>query len=209
MIDGGPWTETSLPNIEPARFDVVESAETRVLRIVADAAASSLTLPVPVTIDDGSRLAWRWKIANVVESSDITTKDGDDFAARLYVFFDLPLDVLTFTQRTKVRLARWLYGDQVPTAALCYVWGNREPVGTSAWNAYTDRVRVIVLRNADDPVGSWQTERRDLAADFEQAFSVPAPAVSGIAVAADTDQTGERVTAWFGDIRLERSADEP
>jgi hypothetical protein len=29
------------------------------------------------------------------------------------------------------------------------------------------------------------------------------PRVTGIAVGNDTDQTGETVTAWFGDFRLE------
>jgi len=29
--------------------------------------------------------------------------------------------------------------------------------------------------------------------------------VSGIAVSADTDQTAESVTAWFGDVLLERT----
>lgn len=208
-VDDSTWVQTPLPDVEPARFEIVESEGQPVLRVDADAAASSLTLPLAATVDDGARLAWRWKVANVVTQGDISTRAGDDFAARLYVFFDLPLAALTFGQRTKVRLARWLYDDQVPSAALCYVWGNMEPVGTSAWNAYTDRVRVIVLRNADDPMGTWQAERRYVAADFERAFGLAAPPVSGIAVAADTDQTGERVTAWFGDIRLDRSAEGP
>lgn len=50
-------------------------------------------------------------------------------------------------------------------------------------------------------VGDWADERRNLAVDFRNAFGDVAPFVTGIAVAADTDQTGESVTAWFGDIR--------
>ena len=42
----------------------------------------------------------------------------------------------------------------------------------------------------------------DLAADFRTAFGDVKPRVTGIAIAADTDQTGETVTAWFGDIRI-------
>jgi hypothetical protein len=44
-----------------------------------------------------------------------------------------------------------------------------------------------------------------VAADFRAAFGadVALPPVSGIALGNDTDQTGEAVTAWFGDARFE------
>ena len=61
---------------------------------------------------------------------------------------------------------------------------------------------MIVLRNADSGVGDWADEKRDLAVDFRAAFGDVAPVVTGIAIAADTDQTGESATAWFGDIRF-------
>ena len=112
------------------------------------------------------------------------------------------LDRLSLVDRTKLRVARWWYGDQVPAAALCYVWANQEQVGTTTGNAYTSRVVAVVLRNAQSAVGDWVDEKRNLAADFRAAFGDVTPTVTGIAIAADTDQTGESVTAWFGDIRL-------
>ena len=44
--------------------------------------------------------------------------------------------------------------------------------------------------------------RRDVAADFRAAFGEAPPRITGIAVSADTDNTGERVTALFGDLRF-------
>jgi len=106
----------------------------------------------------------------------------------------------------KIFIARSLYGATVPTAALCYVWDNRHAPGTTRWNPYTDRVRTVVLRSGAP--GAWASESRDLEADFREAFGAgwkaAVPAVTGIAAGNDTDQTGERVTAWFGDFRLER-----
>jgi hypothetical protein len=61
---------------------------------------------------------------------------------------------------------------------------------------------MVVLRNADSDVGSWVDEKRNLAADFRAAFGDITPVVTGIAIGADTDQTEESVTAWFGDIRF-------
>ena len=194
------WTQTTLPDIAPTNFTLVDSAGKTVVQANADGSAASLTRELSWNVGAQPTLSWRWRIDRVVEQSDIFTKQGDDFAARLYVFFDYPSDRLSMVERTQLRLARWFYGDHVPAAALCYVWANKEQPGTTAWNAYTDRVRMIVLRNADDAVGEWVDEQRNLAADFHVAFGHEAPLVSGLSLAADTDQTGELVTAWFGDI---------
>jgi len=196
------WTVTTLNDVNPTRFDLVNDDGQIVVKATAENAAASLIRTMRQDLSAEPVLSWRWRIDRVVEKSDIATKQGDDFAARLYVFFDYPLDRLSLIERTKLRLARWWYGDKVPAAALCYVWANREPPGTSTWNAYTSRARMIVLRNADSGVGDWADEKRDLAADFSAAFGDVAPIVTGIAIAADTDQTGESATAWFGDIRF-------
>jgi len=194
------WTLTTLRDIAPTRFELIGDGDQVVVKATADAAAASLTRTLRQNIDEQTSLHWRWRIDRVVERSDISSKQGDDFAARLYVFFDYPLDRLAVFERTKLRLARWWYGDHVPAAVLCYVWANSEKPGTTAWNAYTSRARMIVLRNATDSVGNWVEEKRNLAADFRAAFGDVAPVVTGVAIAADTDQTGESVTAWFGDI---------
>jgi len=196
------WTVTTLKDVNPTRFDLVNDGGNVVVRATADNAAASLARTLRRELSVEPSLSWRWRIDRVVEKSDIKTKQGDDFAARLYVFFDFPLDRLSLVERTKLRLARWWYGDHVPAAALCYVWANGEPPGTTTWNAYTSRARMIVLRNADSGVGDWAIEKRDLAVDFRNAFGDVPPVVTGIAIAADTDQTGESVIAWFGDIEL-------
>ncbi len=206
-ISGGfedDWTLTTLPDVNPTQFELVYDGDVVVVKATAKNAASSLTRKVRRDLSVQPSLGWRWRIDRVVKQSDITTKHGDDFAARLYVFFDYPIERLSLVERVKLNLAQWWYGDQVPAAALCYVWANREQPGFTAWNAYTGRVRMIVLRNAESEVGNWVDEKRDLAADFRAAFGDVTPVVTGIAIAADTDQTDEAVIAWFGDIRLGR-----
>jgi len=198
----GGWTLTTLPDVNPTQFELIYDDDQIVVKATAKNAAASLMRTVRRDLSAQTSLGWRWRIDRVIEQSDIATKQGDDFAARLYVFFDYPIERMSLVERTKLNLARWWYGDQVPAAALCYVWANREQPGTTAWNAYTSRVRMIVLRNAESEVGHWIDEKRDLAADFRSAFGDITPVVTGIAIAADTDQTDEAVTAWFGDIRF-------
>jgi len=146
-------------------------------------------------------IEWRWKILNLLTKSNITTKEGDDYPARVYILFDYDIRKLPFSVRAKIRLAR-LYGADVPLAALCYVWDGKAAAGTSVWSVYTDRVRVIVAESGGTNLGKWVTIRRDVAADFRAAFGEDPPAISGVVLATDTDNTGESATAFYGDIRF-------
>lgn len=141
----------------------------------------------------------------VLAKADLARKDGDDYAARVYATFDAPPDSLSLAARARMKLAKLLYGADLPAAALCYVWDNTHAPGTMAWNSHSSRVRMIVLRSGDAQAGQWMPESRDVAADYRAAFGsgAPVPPISGVAASADTDQTGESVTAWFGDFRLE------
>ena len=130
------------------------------------------------------------------------TKAGDDYAARIYVLFDYDAGRLSLIDRLKMQLAQSLHGAQIPTAALNYVWDNRYPVGTIQPNAYTDRARLVVVESGSANAGQWVTETRDVAQDFRAAFGEDPPDVIGIALATDTDNTGETATAWYGDIEF-------
>ena len=61
---------------------------------------------------------------------------------------------------------------------------------------------MIVLQSGAANANKWLSESRDVAADFREAFGVDAPAVTGIAIGNDTDNTLERVTTWYGDVTL-------
>lgn len=201
------WSVRHAGKVPPPRTSLVDDGGATVLEVESEAAAGAVVHGALVDPVATPMLAWRWKVDRVVEKANLETREGDDFAARVYVFFDMPLEALPFAARVKVRVARLIYGESVPAAALCYVWDNRHPVGTSAWNPYADRVRMIVLQSGAANAGHWVAERRDVAADFHAAFgehwSGPPPHVSGIAAGNDTDQTGEHVVARFGDFRFE------
>jgi hypothetical protein len=203
-----PWRELVPPHAKAARFALVDEAGTTVLRVRSDDAAGAAAYALHVESARRPILAWRWKIDRVVGKADLAARSGDDFAARVYVFFDVPAEELPLGTRVRLALARLLYGASLPGAAICYVWDNRHPVGTSAWSAYTDRVRVVVLESGAARAGEWAEERRDVVADYRAAFGERSPLhdVSGIAAGNDTDQTGASATAWFGDFRLEGGA---
>ncbi|TXT31856.1 MAG: hypothetical protein FD131_779 [Rhodocyclaceae bacterium] len=152
-------------------------------------------------------LCWQWRIDAPVSSADMTRKSGDDYAARVYLTFAVPPDQLSFGTRTKLRLARSIYGSQVPDAALNYVWDNRNPIGTLQDNAYTDRARMLVLRSGTGQAGTWVQERRNILTDFHRAFGEISGELRGLAIASDTDNTGEEAHAGFADFRFVETED--
>ena len=181
-----------------ASISLERDSGTTVLHIEANRDAGGIAHTLKLSADHV--LSWRWKVDHSVVNADMEKKRGDDFAARVYVFFDVPTSALTFSERIKLKLARVVMGQKLPRAALCYVWDNKHPIGTIAPNAFYGAVRTIVLQSGDTHAGQWQTQHRDLAADFRAAFGRQAPQVTGVAIASDTDNTDGHVNAWFGDL---------
>lgn len=203
MAPASPWRAAKLPKVErETRYRLVEDGGAVVLE--ADANASMSGLVHPLATDPRSRpiLEWRWKVSGVPAQANFGTKQGDDFAARVYVLFDYDTAKLPLFARLKLKLARALYGEAVPAAGLCYVWDAKAAVGTTAWSPYTDRLRVIVVDSGTADVGRWKTVRRNVVEDYRAAFGEEPPALSGVAIATDTDNTGSRLTAWYGDLKL-------
>jgi hypothetical protein len=200
------WRIVTLPRVEPARIDLVADEGGTVLRVESHRAAGTAAHALDLDAARRPRLAWRWRVDHVVAAADLAQRAGDDFAARVYVFFDVPLSELAWSERVKLQLARLVHGSDVPSAGLCYVWDNRHAAGTIAPNPYAPHIRTFVLESGNARAGRWVEERRDLVADFRRAFpsrGATVPRITGIAAGNDTDQTGDDVTAWFGDFHVE------
>ena len=184
------------------QFSLVEDEGRVALRAEARASASGLIRELRVDTNTNPILVWRWKVMNLIAKSDLSTRQGDDFPARLYVTFELDLDNLPAGERLRLRMARLLYGPKLPLAALCYVWDTRAPVGTIAPNAHTDRVRMVVVESGPARLGRWVDYQRDVFADYRKAFAAEPAAVNGIVFSSDTDNTGESTIAFFGDTEF-------
>jgi hypothetical protein len=206
-----PWRIEQLnQNVPPTRYRLREWDGVNAVEAHAVKSMALLGRPVEIDLAKTPLLCWRWRIDSPVKAGDMTQKSGDDYAARVYLSFDVPPDTLGLGTRVKLGLARTLHGGQVPDAAVNYVWDNRQPVGTLRANAYTDRARMLVLRSGAGEAGRWVNERRNVSADFLRAYGHAPVRLTGIAIASDTDNTGEEARAGFADFRfVEKAVDCP
>jgi len=200
------WSTISFSDIETkTTYDLVQGDSGTVVRARSDGGASGLATERRLDLTDYPILEWRWKVDGVVEAGDARTKDGDDYAARLYVTFDY--DDLGFADQVRLRALRVLGYDEIPTRALNYIWANRVERHTILENAYTDWVMMVAVRSGNEHAGTWVTERRNVLADYRAAFGGDPPPVNGVALMTDTDNTDGEATAYYGDIRF-RAADD-
>lgn len=192
-----PWRVVGLPpgKAPLSTLEVVRLDGERVLRLRTQASYSTLhhALPPGTRVQPGQRLQWQWRLEEPLAQADLRQKQGDDAALKVCALYDLPLEALSFSERTLMRLARSTRGEHLPAATVCYVWDTRLPSGTVLPNAYSRRVRWMVVDGAEVGLGQWRSHQRDLHADFLRSFgddSATVPPLLAIVVGADADNTG-------------------
>ena len=204
-----PWKVVQLDERVPAtRYRTLLWDGRAAVEARATASMALLARPLTVDLQTTPVLCWLWRVDNVLQQADLSRKVGDDYAARVYVTFTLPPESMSAGLRFKLALGRSLYGELVPDAAVNYVWDNRHTVGTRAFNAYTDRAAMVVQRSGKAQVGRWVSERVNVLADATQAFGKLPFKASLLAVASDTDNTGEQALAGFAELHFV-GAEEP
>jgi len=209
LDDATAWRLALLPRqkVPATHFSVVDLEGVPALRIETQGGYGNLVHNVPAAAAGARQLSWRWRVERTIDGADLRHKRSDDAAAKICVMFDLPLDLVPFLERQTLRLARAAAGEPLPAATVCYVWDASLAAGTVLPNAYSRRMRWIVLQGAGSPLGRWQAERRDLAADFRRAFgdeTDTVPSIAAVLVGADADNTGGQATAHVADLELAR-----
>ncbi len=183
----GRFSETGLEGWQQKRFD----GETRYtlldpgkgwVEAVSDTTASALYLEQKVDLKKTPWLNWSWMKRRSIEPADENAKSGDDFVARVYVV-------------KKGGLLFW------KTLAINYVWSARHRTGESWDNPFAGRnARMLALRDGGDPEGRWFTERRNVREDFQRLFGKDLRYIDGIAIMTDSDNSGGRAEAVYGDL---------
>ncbi|MGA8393688.1 MAG: DUF3047 domain-containing protein [Burkholderiaceae bacterium] len=203
-----PWRVVALPGSSKplTRFDMVPVDGRMVLRVLADHSYANLVHDLPdVVVPRGTQLRWRWRLDQPLPEADLRHRETDDTALKVCLLFNAPAENLGPMEQGLLGVARSLSGENLPAATLCYVWDNTLPVGTVLRNAFTRRIRMIVVDSSSTALGQWVNHQRDVTVDFGLAFGrefPTLPPLEGVTVGADADNTGGHSVGYVGDVTL-------
>ncbi|TWC62759.1 DUF3047 family protein [Herbaspirillum sp. SJZ099] len=186
---------------------LVEKAGRTVLRAYANKASSGLRHQVNIDINKKPWLSWSWKTSALIPSADNTQRETEDSPVRIVLAFDGDHDKLSLMDTILFDTAKLLTGHELPYATLMYIWENKAPAGSVIANSRTGRIQMLVAESGPVNVGQWVEYKRNVVEDYEKAFGEKPGRLIGVGVLTDTDNTGQKVEAWYGDIRLMREVD--
>jgi len=187
---------------KPTDYQLVVKQEETVLHARAAGASSGLMSAVSIDPHEQPWIHWKWKVANLLKNADNFERTTEDSPVRIVLGFDGDKNTLPFPDQIAFETAKVLTGQDFPYATLMYIWENRAPVGTVIPNSRSKRVQMLVAASGAEGVGEWREFKRNIVEDYEKAFGEKPGKLIGIGVLTDTDNTGETVEAWYGDIRV-------
>ncbi|CAN5165016.1 DUF3047 domain-containing protein [soil metagenome] len=205
--DKTPTVYTLVTDRVSAAAEGVSAREQTVVQADSASAASGLRLPVDIDPSKSRCLRWDWKIANLIEAADATSRQAEDSPVRIVLAFDGDLGKLSMFDRILGQQARLLGGHELPYATLIYIWEPRLAVDSIVINSYSSRIRKLVAQSGADGVGRWQHLSRDIVADFERVYGEAPGRLLSVGIMTDTDNTQTTARSWYGDIGFTASAD--
>ena len=191
------WQPWSLSRFKPpSRYQLIDDAGATVVHARAQASASGIIHYLDIDPRERPLLSWRWKVMDLLPG----TSSADDSPARIIVSFNGDFDKLDFSDRLFYDQFRLLTGQQLPYAALMYVWGSRTPTDGIVPNPYTSRVKIIVVESGRDRLGHWLSEQRNVAADFRRAFGEEPGRITSVGILTETDASDHPLDVYYGDL---------
>lgn len=176
------WKEQTYFNSKKTTYSFVQDNGKTVLMGRSNNSASGMIYKIKLDPQKYPIIKWSWKIEHTLKNANDRTKEGNDFAARLYVVFP-----------------RGFFSS---TRAIEYVWGNAMHSGESARSPYSKNFIMIAVDSGDGLTGRWVFHKRNIAEDYRNSFGEEVPKIGAIAIMTDSDNTHESSIGYYGDITL-------
>jgi hypothetical protein len=198
-IAAGAMAAVPFSQWQEQRFSLLSGSDWRkgaeAVSVTSEDSVSLIWTSLPETAWDARAASWRWQVEESVPPTALDLRGGDDRNLSLYFVF-MPGDVARENRGASIRRLMRIEQARV----LMYVWGGDHARGAVLPSPYLGaQGRTVVLR----PAGTGgHSERVDLAADYRRAFGAEAPAVVGLALSSDSDDTGGTVRAALADLSL-------
>jgi hypothetical protein len=162
-------------------FTIVEDQGRRGLQMRSAGDHSTIARKLRISLKATPLLEWSWKVVQFPTGADIRRRETSDLTAHLFVVWP----------RQPAMLRSRLIG---------YVWDDKIPADTIEASRKTGTVTFVVVRSGRAELGTWVTERRNVADDFRRIYGEDPDDAGAVALSIDTNDTRSSAEGMFGAI---------
>jgi len=180
------WRARNRDLTEKARsvYKVVVEGENAYLLAHSKGEAVQLGKKIEIDLKEFPILKWRWRVDKLCQGGDERHKDTGDSPAGIYVVFP--------------SWKKW------NPKAIKYVWSaSKLPKGFITKSPYASGTKIIVLENANSPLGKWVEERVDVRSDYKKFWGKKLKKIKLIGIMTDSDNTKKEAIAAYDDIIMQ------
>ena len=156
------------------------------LKAVADNAASGLGKEVKIDLNKTPFINITWKIEKDIPGIKENTKNGHDFAARVFVVKKTGATPLS-------------------NRAINYVYSSNNEIGFSSPSPYTKKSIDNVLASTKKNLDEWVTVKANVREDFKRFHNLNVDELDGLAIMSDTDNSNMRAIAYYQNIYFSKN----
>ncbi len=197
------WTHLRYGSQTPTHYSPTLHEGRAALLARSDAGNSTLRMKLaPQDVGAARWLSFSWFVPALNEQADLRDADIDDAVVRVILAFDGDRSRMAPRDHMLSEIAQLVSGEPLPFATLMYVWDHRYPVGSVIPNPHTQRIRKLVVESGPQRLNQWVDVERDIEADYRLVFGEAPGRLTAIGVMSDSNNTGEKVQAWFGPLSL-------
>lgn len=175
------WEQKSFKGETKYEFVYDSAKKMTVLQATSSSAASGRIRKIVIDLTKTPYLNWSWKVSDPLIGLDENTKAGDDFSARIYVVVE-----------------RGIMG--MSSLSANYVWASRREVGSVWPSPFTKHVQLMALNSGSVGLNTWVAHKRNIRSDLSVLFGEDFTSIDAVALMTDTDNSGLKAHAYYGDI---------
>lgn len=123
------WQRLTLPRKDWTEYTLITDGDMPHIKAVSNNSASGWKYLIDIDPQEYPIIEWQWKIDEVLKDGDMTKKDGDDYAARIYITYEYSRKDLPFVERIKYGTMKTFTSFDIPLRSMNYVWANKAEIG--------------------------------------------------------------------------------
>ena len=162
-------------------YTVEKNENGNYLKAIADKGASGIGKKIIINLNKTPFINITWKIEKDIKDREENTKNGHDFAARVFVIKKTGATALS-------------------NRAMSYVYSTNMNVGDNWKSPFTKKSTDLVLSTTKENFNEWISVKSNVKKDFKKFHNLELDEIDGIAIMTDADNSNSKAISYYQNI---------